>query len=81
MFDLNFVINGKGTSLHKEIKYVNRSKSSFNDLKVQNILCVQLKRFYYYMFCIACSVTQTFCKDRAQYYASFHFHVSLTCRL
>ena len=27
LFDLKFVINGKGISLHKEIKYMKRNKS------------------------------------------------------
>ena len=39
MFDLNFVINGKGTSLHKEIKYMNRNKSSFNDFSAKHTSC------------------------------------------
>ena len=31
LFDLNFVINGKGMFLHKENKYVKRRKNSFDN--------------------------------------------------
>ena len=35
MFVLNFVINGKVISLHNEIKYVKRIKSSFDDFSAK----------------------------------------------
>ena len=37
MFDLIFLGNGKGVFLHKEIKYVKRSKSSFDDFSAKII--------------------------------------------
>ena len=36
LFDLNFVIKGKVISLHMEIKYVKRSKSSFKDFSAKH---------------------------------------------
>ena len=44
MFDLNFVINGKVIYLHKEIKYVKRSESSFDDFSAKHTPCATLKK-------------------------------------
>ena len=38
MFDLNFVINRKVISLHKEIKYVERDKCSLDDFSAKHML-------------------------------------------
>ena len=39
MFDLNVVINGKVKSLHKEIRYMKKSKSSFADFRAKHMPC------------------------------------------
>ena len=42
MHDLNFVINGKGISLHSDFNYVKRSKIFFPMISAQNMRHVQL---------------------------------------
>ena len=49
---LNFVINQKVISLHKEIKYMKRSKSSFDDFSAKHTLYATLKLWSTYQHII-----------------------------
>ena len=45
MFDLKNVINGKVISLHKEIRHVKRSKSSYDDFSTKHTPSATLKKY------------------------------------
>ena len=45
LFDVDFVINGKGKSLHKVIKHVKRSKSLSDDFIEIYTLCEPSKTY------------------------------------